>query len=463
MGLFNWNKKAGSPQNNTEGLRSWFKHNFTWLGDGQTLYNEASDDKYVDSYRTNANIYSIINLISRNAQIIPIKVYSIKSKSQVKDYTAMTSGFISPESITQAKIIKASTFREVENSPILKVLANPNPMETWSSFIANYIGFGKLTGNRYIYGVRDGGQKIKEMYMMPSQNMEIVSGGWMNPVKGYSVDFSNDGNSVDFTPDEICHIKDFNPNFDGSGANLYGQSPLEAGWKTLETDNEVVDTTKKQLTNQAARGLLVTKEMNGIGQDQAKELDLSLKAKMKDSKGGVAITNQPMEWINFGLSPADMELLQQGNATLKSLCNLYGVPPSLMGDGEGSTYNNVREAKSFLFQNAIIPEMVRLRDDLNKWLAPAYGEDIYIDFDFTVIPELQEAVSEMVTQMDKAWYVTPNEKRKVLYYPEDTTNPLMNEYFVPVNYMPMKNMDFQSLQSLESEEKRENKPNSNEQ
>ena len=78
-----------------------------------------------------------------------------------------------------------------------------------------------------------------------------------------------------------------------------------------------------------------------------------------------------------------------------------------------------------------------------------FGENLYLDFDFTVIPELQEDVSEMVNQLDKAWYFTPNEKRKTLYMPEDTENPQMNEYFVPVNLMPMKNMDLQSLQALE--------------
>ena len=94
--------------------------------------------------------------------------------------------------------------------------------------------------------------------------------------------------------------------------------------------------------------------------------------------------------------------------------------------------------------------MIKLRDELNRWLVPMFGEDLYLDFDFTVIPELQEDISEMVAQMDKAWYVTGNEKRQVLQYPEDNENPQMNEYFVPVNLMPMKNMNLQTLASLDA-------------
>lgn len=166
-----------------------------------------------------------------------------------------------------------------------------------------------------------------------------------------------------------------------------------------------------------------------------------------------------MEWINFGLSPSDLELIKQNDATTKDLCSIYGVPVVLLNNTESSSYNNIKEAKSFFFQNAVNPEMVRLRDELNKWLVPAYGENLYIDFDFTVIPELQEDVSEMVNQLDKAWYLKPNEKRKVLYYPEDVEEELMNQYFVPVNLMPMKNMDFQSLRALEDAKRNNPLPN----
>lgn len=421
----------------------------SWLGTDQTFFKDANDENYIkEGYQKNEAIYSIINLIIRNAQMIPFKVYEIKDESLAKDYTAMTSGITNKGAMMKASVLKSRSFTEVTQSDILGLLQNPNPSESWSSFLSNYIAFGKLTGNRYIYGVRDGGKKVREMFILPSQHMEIVSGGAFEPIKGYSVQVQKD-TAVDFKREEILHVKDFNPNFNFSGSHLYGQSPLQAGFRMLENNNQAVETAKKQLQNQSARGLLVAKEMDGISKGQAKQLDLALMRKMKAANGSVAITNQPMEWINFGLSAADMELISQYDVTLKGLCNLYGVPVVLMNNTESSSYNNIKEAKSFLFQNAINPEMVRLRDELNRWLVPQYGKNLYLDFDFTVIPELQEDITEMVNQLDKAWYTTGNERRRVLYYPEDTENPQMDEYFVPVNLMPMKNMDLQSLRALD--------------
>lgn len=432
----------------TKGDIEFFDKTVSWSSDGMSIFKEDNDDLYIsDGYQKNAAIYSIINMITRNATMIPFKVYEVKDASLKKDYQALTSGMATKGAVIKASNIKAQAFKEVTQSSVLEVLQNPNSSQSWSSFISNYIGFGKLTGNRYIYGVRDGAGKVREMHVLPSQHMEIISGGKLNPVKGYRMQWHKEV-ETDFSSDEILHIKDFNPYYDYSGSHLYGQSPLRAGWRSLEINNQVVETTKKQLQQQSARGILATKEMDGISKDQAVQLDLSLRKKLKDANGSVAITNQPMEWINFGLSAADMKLINQGSVSLKDLCNLYGVPVQLMNDTSSSSYNNIKEAKSFLFQNAVNPEMIRLRDELNRWFIPMWGKDLYLDFDFTVIPELQEDISEMVNQLDKAWYMTPNEKRKTLYMSADTENPQMEEYFVPVNLMPMKNMDLQTEQYL---------------
>ena len=428
MNIISAIKQAFSP---TRGQREFFDKTISHLGENQVFYKEDNNEQYIkEGYQKNEAVYSIINLISRNAMMIPFKVYEIKDVNKAKDYTAMTSGSFTKGSMTRSQILKAQSFTEVTDTGILEVLQNPNPNGGWSNFIQNYIGFGKLTGNRYIYGVRDGAGKVREMYVLPSQHMEIVGGGEFQPIKGYSVQVHKE-DSIDFKASEILHVKDFNPDFNFSGSNLYGQSPLKAGWRHLENNNQAVETAKKQMQEQMARGLLVAKEMDGISKSQAQQLDRSMRKKMTQANGSVSITNQPMEWINFGLSAADMELINQYDMTLKGLCNLYGVPVVLMNNTESSSYNNIREAKSFLFQNAVNPEMIKLRDELNRWLVPAYGENLYLDFDFTVIPELQEDVTEMVNQLDKAWYLKPNEKKEGFVLSRRLREPSNGGVFCP--------------------------------
>ena len=54
-----------------------------------------------------------------------------------------------------------------------------------------------------------------------------------------------------------------------------------------------------------------------------------------------------------------MSLIEQYNASIKDLCNIYNVPVTLLNNTESSTYNNVKEAKKALYQNCVIPELIK--------------------------------------------------------------------------------------------------------
>ena len=61
-----------------------------------------------------------------------------------------------------------------------------------------------------------------------------------------------------------------------------------------------------------------------------------------------------------------------------------------------------------------------------------------IEFDFSVIPELQEETDKVVDQLVKAWWLTPNEKRSAMNYGADKDNETLNDYFIPANLIPTK-------------------------
>ena len=269
---------------------------------------------------------------------------------------------------------------------------------------------------------------------MPSQVMEIVSGGIMEPVRSYKVNYNG---NFEVPASEICHIKDFNPYYDGTGSHLYGQSPLRAGLRSLTTNNEAVQTGVKYLQNQTARGLLMSEE-GDLNEVQAQQLKDKFRRQFQGSEnaGDVIITPKKLSWVNFGLNAADISLIEQYNASVKDLCNVYNVPVQLLNNTDSSSYNNMREAKKALYQNAVIPELLKIKDELNRWLAPKYG-NVCIEFDFTVIPELQEEADKVVDQLLKAWWLTPNEKRSVMSYGVDEESEVLNDYFIPANLIPV--------------------------
>ena len=411
---------------------------YNWLGNS-VHWNKENDDSYItQGYQKNATIYSLINLITKAATTIPFQIYEKTNENDYKRYKALTSGMMDAASIQKASLLQKNALVELQDTELHKILERPNPAQSYNAWITELIAFGKLTGNRYIYGIGpDTGAnvgKFTELYVMPSQVMEIISNGIMEPVSKYKLEYNG---TKYINASEICHIKDFNPYYDGTGSHLYGQSPLRAGLRSLTTNNEAVQTGVKYLQNQTARGLL-TSEMGDINEVQAQQLKDKFKRQHQgsDNAGDIIITPNKMSWVNFGLNASDISLIAQYNASVKDLCNIYNVPVQLLNNTDSSSYNNMKEFKKALYQNAVIPELIKIKDELNRWLAPKYGDKLCIEFDFSVIPEMQEETEKVVDQLSKAWWITPNEKRSAMNYGKDEDNTQLDDYFIPANLIP---------------------------
>lgn len=416
---------------------------FNWLGES-IVWNPENDDSYItEGYRKNSTIYSLVNLITKAATTIPFQVYEKTNENDYKRYKAMTSGTFDATTIHKAAMLQKRSLVELHDTDLHELLERPNPAQSYNSWITEMIAFGKLTGNRYIYGIGpDTGAnvgKYTELYIMPSQIMEIVSGGIMKPVSKYKIEYNG---TYEIDASEICHIKDFNPYYDGTGSHLYGQSPLRAGLRSLTTNNEAVQTGVKYLQNQTARGLLMSDE-GDINEVQAQQLKDKFRKQFQgsDNAGDVIITPKKLSWVNFGLNAADVSLIEQYNASIKDLCNIYNVPVQLLNNTDSASYNNMKEAKKALYQNAVIPELLKIKDELNRWLAPKFGDKLCIEFDFSVIPELQEETDKVVDQLTKAWWLTPNEKRAAMNYGKDEQTEQLDDYYIPANLIPVQSND----------------------
>ena len=426
---------------------------YNYLGES-VVWNPENDSTYIDEgYRKNATIYSLVNIITKASSTIPFMIYEKVNESELKKYKAMTSGMIDGGILHKANMIRKHALVELEHTELHDLLERPNPAQSYASWMSEIVAYGKLTGNRYIYGLSpetgENASKYKELYVMPSQIIEIISGGIMQPVKEYKVEYNG---NYSIAAENICHIKDFNPYYDGTGSHLYGQSPLKAGLRSLTTNNEAVQTGVKYLQNQTARGVLMSDE-GDLNEVQAQQLKDKFRSNFQGSgnAGDVIITPKKLSWVNFGLNASDLSLIEQYNASIKDLCNIYNVPVQLLNNTESSTYNNMKEAKKALYQNCVIPEMLKIRDELNRWLVPMYGDKLFLDFDFSVIPELQEEMDKVVDQMSKAWWISPNEKRASMSYGEEE-NEAMNEFYIPANLLPISDSNIEMPEPQPSQE-----------
>lgn len=433
--------KAFNSQQTNE---SYNKFIYNFLGNNTISNNEYNDDYIDKGYSYNPTIYSLIQLIAKSAITVPYNIYKKVDNGAMKEYKALTSNSLNEDSVLKAKLLRKHTLEEVEGTALQKLLERPNPAQSWGVFLEELVGFGKLTGNRYIYGISpENGQNkgiFYQLYNLPAHLIEIKSEGIFKPVSKYTMMYND--NKYDLSAEEVLHIADFNPDYSNDGSHLYGQSPIQAGMRVLTTSNEAVETNLKFLHNQSARGML-TPDDDQLTPTQAQQMKDAFRRNFQGSKSAndVMITGKKFSWINFGLSTSDLQLLESYNATIKDLCNLYGVPVQLLNNTESATYDNYRTARKVLFTNAVIPELNKIRDEFNRWLVPLFGEDLYFDFDYSAVPELMPEQEKLVDTLSKSYWLTSNEKRQAQGYGIDEENPMMNDYLVPSNLVPVSDLD----------------------
>lgn len=401
-------------------------------GNGINWFTDNSTQYITNGYTSNPVIYSIIKQISDKIAAVPFYLYTIEKDKQ-KDFKRYKSFSTSNNLMSvEAFKCKSSSMKEVDSHVIMNILDQPNPTQGWSDFVKEVVGYKLVTGNSYIYGAKPefgvNKDKIISLTALPAQLMNIVSSN--NQIEYYNLI----GNNQRLEKENILHLKYWNPDF-SSSQNVYGMSPLRAGLKVMALNNEAYSAQASVIANKGAYGML-----SATGAESPEQLEQLKSGFTNASIGEIMIVASDLKWTQFGQPSDELQILESMDINLRDLCNIYSFPSLLLGNTNDKTYSNYSEASKQMVYNTCVPLLTELRDNLNKWLVPPYskadGKQYYIDFDITVLPELAQNINELIAQLDKQYWLTPNEKRAAVKY-GTLPGPSMDRIYIPQNLVPI--------------------------
>lgn len=326
---------------------------------------------------------------------------------------------------------------DAPQSALAQLIRQPNPMQSGSSLFGTWTGFYMLSGNGYFEAVAPSpGREPKEIYTHRPDRMTVIAGSDGPAGYKYTVGLE----SKTWTGSEkgqIRHIKTFHPTND-----WYGMSPVEAAAYDIDIHNATLAWNKALLDNRAQpSGALVYEPKRDTAPDYLPEEQfLRLKQEITEKYTGTSNAGKPLllegglRWQQLGLSPQDMDYINSKNTTARDICMAFGVPPQLLGIPGDNTYSNMAEARMALWEQTVLPLAYKLRDELNAWLAPMFGPDYVIDIDEDDIMALAPRRAEQWDKIEKANFLTINEKREALGY-----EPVENgdQVLQPANLIPV--------------------------
>lgn len=345
-----------------------------------------------EGYSYNAIVYRCVNEIAQGAATIPFKI--------------------------------KQGDKEIDNHPLSSLLARPNPLQAGVEYFHSLYSYLLLSGNSYALSILANNQ-ITELHLLRPDRIEIDAGESAIP-KGYKYKL-NGKTSKYYEADpftgqsDIKHFKFFNPLDD-----FQGMSPMMASAIDVDQYN-AISRHNINLLNNGARpsGAVVFKpkdtsgNMMTLSDSQRKQVqdDLRLKMQGTTNAGKPLLLEGDFDWKEMGMSPKDMDFMQQKNSSAKDIALCFGVPSQLVGIPDAQTYANIQEARLSLYEETIIPLAKRIESDLNEWLSPSFGEDIYICYDFEAIPamgERRKKIYENVSMAVEQGIISRNEARSRL-------------------------------------------------
>lgn len=416
---------------------------FRWVINtaGHWVYPSDNVNSYIgDGYKSLPNLYAIISRIVEKSSIVPFEIYKVRkgSESKYKKYKAVISQAKTGKDYARAIQLKNESLEKVEGSEVERLLYKPNSQQNIEQLNYELDGYKLLTGNSLLFmlSLIDGG-KPKELFSIPSPFVSlIVDGNPFEPEIKFKVDFLQDT----LSDDDVIHFKNWSPVLTGTtmADQYWGQSPLMSCRRLLGKYSDADETQGWMFKNQGPAGLLTGEGSDsGLQEEQAIAIKDKFRQQYQGSKNAndIIVTSAKLSWTSIGLSPVDLNIKEGKHEILSELCNVYHVPIGLFSD-KNSTENNMIESRKALITDAVIPLVEARKQELQKELLPKFGDDLIIEYDYTIFHELQEDLEKLSNTAQKMYWITPNEKRAMTGY-DKSDDPAMDKIYFPSNLIPI--------------------------
>jgi len=401
---------------------------YEWIGTGMVKYDAKNKTYLEKGYNENPTVYSIINKQTVKTVSVPYSIKEVEDKqsySKLNQMDLATKGLFSLQQFIKRIKLQTKAYKS-EEKPF--PLDDPNPNQTWSDIIGLFKTYLKITGNYYQYnlsaedGINKGVPKL--VYALPSHLMQIVLKKDANllydenPIDYYML-IDGDG-YMQFPVEDVIHVKYVNPNYDRAGSHLYGQSPLRAGLRNINSQNSAIDTNIKTLQSAGAFGFIY-----GKGTPWTPEQAESMKERLVEMDknphrlGKIAGASGEVGFQRISLTTDELKPFDYLNWDQKTICNVLNFPDELLNaDGKASLGStDTAEARKSLITDDIQPDLILLQSAWNKSFIPKFKgyENCVVEWDCTELPEMQEDMKKQAEALNLI-DLTPNEKRTVFKY-----------------------------------------------
>lgn len=406
---------------------------YSLISTGQPLTKDSKIDDYIQKgFEGNTDVFGIFMKLAKKFTLPKHRIYVKQSDGQLKEF---------------------------EDKDLKRLTTRPNFYQTYREFKMAWFLYRNTTGSAIVYapkfeeGVNKGKINLDGLSMMPTQNVEIFTGWWREPIKSYKLDINMqyEISATDVWHERIVNLEQVN------GEHFMGTSPLKVAMDIINMQNGGNSLASNMFTGGHPPGIVSKEVVNGSNLDTPKEQEKAFrehyKRKYVNNPEEINIPIFTLGKVNFTKlsydSLRELQVLEFTEGGKRAICTALGVPSVLFGDNSSSTYNNLSEAAKAMWEDFLIPETEAYCEGFTNNILPAYGDNLVMKpvyDDIRVLQEDRERMARIYTMaFDKGAY-TPNQLREKLG-DDPIKSPEMDQHFIPMNLIPINEINITEDQS----------------
>lgn len=288
---------------------------------------------------------------------------------------------------------KDGQWEQDTESPIHKLLSNPNPQMSGGQLVSMISAQLDIQGSFFAKIVRGGpGGKVPlEIWPLPIGSVVAMVRGV--ELKGY--EYTPKGRSpVPLSIEDVLHIKYTHPD-----SPHEGMPPLLAAGKAVDIDNESAQWQKITMQNRGVPdGVFVLKGSGEepIGPDEWEEARRQVRTQYatRDSAREPWVLSNA-EYKQMSLTPVDLDFMEGRRMTRSEICAALDVPEPLVGIYDNATLANIETARKIFWLDSLSPWLTVVSSALTSYFAPSFRTtESRIIFDTTSVPALRGSMKD---------------------------------------------------------------------
>lgn len=283
------------------------------------------------------------------------------------------------------------------SSPLQALIDAPNPDLTWSQIVEYVVQMLDLAGNVYLSLITAGVTSVNvvEVWPLDPRGMKHTAGAtrlvgaWEYRPKG--------GRMINYTPDQICQIRNSNPD-----SFIYGLPTIIASGRGIDIYREARDAQKASFENRGLSDIAVILDPTTTAEQFER-----IREKHQQRNQGSANNRAPLfstrDIKPLGTAPAEMDYTGSVQSVINEICSVMGVPPQMIGYLQDATLANYETSRRIMWENTLIPLLRRITEQLQRGLVAKFGKGWTLEPDLSGVDALSDNYNANVDAAAKLW------------------------------------------------------------